>query len=1695
MKKIFWILLFIPFIGLSQTSDTAYVRYIAMADSAYAIDQTSLKAYSWYMKAIVLTANNADTATRYADELGDLFEVFADMSYMYELYNYSNIFYDRALEFYRLQNRSEKIYGVIPKIALTYKAMRISNMNIAPLESDNLETAEVYYTILEKPKLENNKLVVRINGGITDGIYPTSTGYVYGKFNEKYENRSNTLLGQAEIKQLDTNTAFLYVTPAVAKDSFHTVLENDMVMMLSQVPQRKFKSIFWELALNQIIFINQNNDPIYDYRQLLFSDSEVLENEILEIMKKDILDTWQWLNDLEDKSEFDNFFVDVAEEGRYKGITGFEAMGKTTNQDIESFLGFVKSFPGKYMGTPYKINETYATWLVNGCAIGVDEFITLVNNANTTESLYDLADKYETAMVGDEFIIQLHIRAEELAKNGFYKEAKELNRKSGILSVAVNNKNFIAWTGFNIARIYDMQNKTDSAVYHYERSIPLFEEAENAKGKAYCLNNLGSMYETKEQFEEASKYYKNAYRTKLFLFNNSPQNIRPDYFYSLSKSASGIGNTEYYLSNYDSALVAYANAINWADSTTSLEGKVYAVSLQTDMARVYKRRGQYEQASKLYENQVKRYLELGEKKEVAAAYDNMADVLFSKGEYQGAFDKFFEAHKIKADLLNWSGAGFSLSNCGQAFWNLGNLDSAIALHNLALQYREKGEDENGMAYSFSKIAELYKEIGEPEKAKGYYQNALDIYIEVGDSLKIADLAEDIGEYFYDLKNYTRALEYYNYALKMYEGRGMKSEIANSNASIGSVYFQLKNFQETKRFYNSALKIRQEIGERQSTMYSLVDMSLILMAGEYKFDSAMILLNNALDLAIETGSKDYQAYCHQSIGNAYFFQAKSQLADQEYTKALIIYKETGDLTNQCAMLLNLGANELEKGNFKKALSYYNESKQIAAKNNLALQVANSYNYLSEYYYYTGEFEKAFSVTDSAYALFVENDNLYGIAGSYIVRGNTHNLLGNGSVAVEYYQLADSIYTLLKDPLSRATALNNTATIKFFQGDYNSALVLLNRCKTIFDTTQVRSNLLNSVYTNLGELYMEKGIWEESEIWLKKGIDLAVEMGAKRQEWGDKTIYGKLLMKQGKYQESIEIMKGCYAAFKLSDEKMAIGETATNLGKAYHGLGNLDLAKQYFSEALTVYRTIGSKKMIWEPLYQLAEIEKEQDNTLTSIAYLTEAIDTLEILSNDIVGSQADKKLFAKANDKKNIYESLITQLVESGSVKQAWLYQEKLNVYGLEEQTRGDGTRGAADANTEEGILSDLELKVDGIYSQLMKEKAKPADQRSVDKIQELEKRMSVASENYQNFFWDLVDNGVISNDFSNSINPEELDQMRFDLDPDIIVLEYLVTDNQLIIFTASADTLGAKVIDINKEELENYINGYYHLLTTDIEKDAINRASEQLYNVLITPIAAMLNDKKKIAFIPTGVLYKLPYQSLGKVKNSKMRYLVEDFEIFYLNDIRSTANNEKLDVDGTTLLAFGNADSSLKFAEVEVGMISQTFPDAVVYIKSEAQENLAKTSMNDYQIVHFATHGNLDPIDFNNSYLTMAPNMDAGEDGKLTMKEINRIRTLRGCQLIVLSACNTAVNDEKLEGWINNPAKAFLRKGAKTAIASLWSVDDAATGQLMQHFYQNLKAGQSKSEALNNAQKSLVATEKFNHPYYWAAFELIGQWQ
>jgi CHAT domain-containing protein len=141
------------------------------------------------------------------------------------------------------------------------------------------------------------------------------------------------------------------------------------------------------------------------------------------------------------------------------------------------------------------------------------------------------------------------------------------------------------------------------------------------------------------------------------------------------------------------------------------------------------------------------------------------------------------------------------------------------------------------------------------------------------------------------------------------------------------------------------------------------------------------------------------------------------------------------------------------------------------------------------------------------------------------------------------------------------------------------------------------------------------------------------------------------------------------------------------------------------------------------------------------------------------------------------------------------------------------------------------------------------------------------------------------------------------------------------------------------------------------------------------------------------------------------------------------------------------------------------------------------------RVVHFACHARADGQDPLGSGLLLAP---AGSDaGVLTAAEVVSQWRLRA-DLVMLSACETAVGVLHRYEGMYGLARAFLYAGARSVGASLWQVDDVSTAKLMNLFYQAYMRGVGKAEALRRAQMSLLQSKEYADPYYWSGFILMG---
>ncbi len=200
---------------------------------------------------------------------------------------------------------------------------------------------------------------------------------------------------------------------------------------------------------------------------------------------------------------------------------------------------------------------------------------------------------------------------------------------------------------------------------------------------------------------------------------------------------------------------------------------------------------------------------------------------------------------------------------------------------------------------------------------------------------------------------------------------------------------------------------------------------------------------------------------------------------------------------------------------------------------------------------------------------------------------------------------------------------------------------------------------------------------------------------------------------------------------------------------------------------------------------------------------------------------------------------------------------------------------------------------------------------------------------------------------------------------------------------------------------------------------------------------------------------------------------------------------------------------SLPYSRSEVERIAGLHPGALVYLGEEATEEHAK-SIRDARILHFATHGYTDdrtPLD-SALVLTIPEELSPGHDnGLLQVWEIFEGVRL-GADLVVLSACESALGRELSGEGLIGLTRAFQYAGARSVVASLWSVADQVTAELMARFHRHLASGLAKDQALRAAQLELIrepvkiTTAKgqaiemdASSPFFWAAFQIFGDWK
>ncbi|NJM42651.1 MAG: CHAT domain-containing protein [Anaerolineae bacterium] len=259
------------------------------------------------------------------------------------------------------------------------------------------------------------------------------------------------------------------------------------------------------------------------------------------------------------------------------------------------------------------------------------------------------------------------------------------------------------------------------------------------------------------------------------------------------------------------------------------------------------------------------------------------------------------------------------------------------------------------------------------------------------------------------------------------------------------------------------------------------------------------------------------------------------------------------------------------------------------------------------------------------------------------------------------------------------------------------------------------------------------------------------------------------------------------------------------------------------------------------------------------------------------------------------------------------------------------------------------------------------------------------------------------------------------------------------------------------------------------------RVLSELYDALLKPIAPCLGQAQtnKLVIVPHGLLHHVPFHALSDGE----RYVLDDFEVSCIPSATLWALCQQRRAPGLGRAAvFGVADSLIPAATREAHTVAQQLPGAMLRIDEHATLAEFQSCAPGCDWVHLACHGFFRADNPLFSSLKL-------HDGWLMAADVPHL-DLQGA-LVTLSACESGRSQVLAGDELVGLSRAFLGAGAATLITSLWLVNDETTATLMGQLYAALAQGNSRAQALRQAQLDLKVSHA--HPYFWAPFVLVGQ--
>jgi CHAT domain-containing protein/Flp pilus assembly protein TadD len=1000
-----------------------------------------------------------------------------------------------------------------------------------------------------------------------------------------------------------------------------------------------------------------------------------------------------------------------------------------------------------------------------------------------------------------------------------------------------------------------------------------------------------------------------------------------------------------------------------------------------------------------------------------------------------------------------------LFNEGMKLYKQGTRESltqAILKWKQAVSLYQEIKDTTGEANCLNNIGLVYSDLGEKQTALEYLQQSLQLAKTIKDRAPEARTLMGIGIVYNDLGKKQKALEYYLQSLTLFKALGDRIQEARIMMGIGNIYSALGEKQKALEYYQMSLPLSKITGDRAQYARTLMSTSLVYSELGEK-SKALTYLQESLALSKLMGDRLGKTATLYNMGNIYLELGEKQKALEYYQQSLPLFTALGNKNGAADNLMIMGNIYLELGEKQKALEYYQQSLQL------------------------------FKITS----------NRSGEAASIVGMGNVYLELGEKQKALTYYQQSLPLFIAVGNSNGEANTLNN-----------------------------------------IGLGYLELGEKQKALQYFQQSLSLSKKLGDTRAETRTLMSLGLVSSELGDKQKALEYLQQSLKLTKNLGDRTLEATNIVNIGRVYYELGEKQKALEYYQQSLLLSKKLGDRAKEAIIFSNIAITEYSEGHLQTALSNIKNAVEIVEDLRTKIVNQDLRISYFATVQNYYQLYIKILMELHQqnpkSGYDVTAFEVSEKARSRSLLDLLN------EAKTDIRKGIDPQLKQKEQKLIAQLTAKtqaqlKLSSQGQDKQTELQNLVKEIEEIKTQLQQLETEIRTKNP-SYAAVTQAQTFKLPEIQKQLDQDSVLLSYWLGDQQSYLWVITPKDITSYLLP-NQKEIDTLADDFLISLTNAIAPVNPKTKAIELTQKILKPAQTKL-EKKRLIIIPDGKLQTIPFNGLATFDSTTkkdFKPLLVDHEIINLPSastigfIRQDTAKRKTAPKTLAVIAdpifssndervkTPNADknNSQKLEKIQKSLNLRSGFQRIPGTRKEAEKilslveenqsikifdfdanltNLNNYDLSQYRIIHLGTHGFVNEVnpELSGLVLSLVDTQGKEQNGLLMTPDIFNLNLT--ADLIVLSACETAIGKEVKGEGIVGLTRGFMYAGTSRLMLSLWKVDDQETSELMTRFYQAmLQEKLTAGAALRKAQLSMWKEGKA--PYYWSAFILQGEWR